>query len=84
MISLLSLIVVVATVSVLGAPLYLAFKNAAVGYEDEHGFHLGEQPAPVDSTLPYPSQMAAPGSVASTKKAIHVAAVTPELTVAGV
>lgn len=30
-----------------GAPVYLAFKNAATGYEDDQGFHLGVQSAPV-------------------------------------
>jgi len=35
----------------LGAPLYFAFRNSAVGYQDAEGFHLGIEPKPVEAPL---------------------------------
>ncbi len=38
----------VAGILLLGAPLYFAFRNAAEGYQDASGFHLGVEPKPVE------------------------------------
>jgi hypothetical protein len=35
----------------LGAPIWFAFKNAAEGYQDAEGFHLGIEPPPAEAPL---------------------------------
>ncbi len=50
---------------VLGAPLYFALRNAAEGYQDAEGFHLGVEPKPAE--LPV---LALPGVTATATGAI--------------
>lgn len=41
----------VGVVVLLGAPVWFAYRNAAEGYQDAEGFHLGVQPPPAEAPL---------------------------------
>ncbi|MBP7143150.1 MAG: hypothetical protein KBA71_14670 [Opitutaceae bacterium] len=69
-------------VVLLGAPVWFAFRNAAVGYQDAEGFHLGVEPAPAEAPLlELPVQTKA--AEAGAKKSPSMASDRNSLVVAG-